>query len=927
MFLSFFTYRSFEASLRSTPIEPYRCGANIDGYLYNVSEIAANNKVYTYSDEDADYYMRLCDDLTHDQLPKGITIPFGVNGIRIDKNTKFVEPIAFHDTQTYDYDSSQNPKNGFIIKTSAQATNPYSKYKYFNVVFDFVNEPMATNDDVEPTIMTIPQGDALIISLYFITPLAIPTEVDPPPDPPLPPTCKYIYDSEKVYPYGINLNLYKMNYGAHGVPAHIDGDPDTLVLYQPCGFSNCPTDFNCSGYKSSAAWVCHRNGTWCEGFSNPRATFNRLYEDPDEGFRINYMQQDDNHLTVDFTCDFELQENEIWIEKAQLVDASTLKIRARTNEACMKPLIQPSPEQCAKTLMDAENYTVNVDLTKYNIKGGTKFDVTNAAWPLSHHHWIVTQPCGPLPCPGDICPDSTAATVWLCWDDVDGQVTCDDFGLYRKMVDIELYHGTTLSNGVAAKYEGTNSSATVRMICDWNLKAGEIKYRPEVFFNDEFNTEIAITAATRDVCIGEPPVPQPTPQPTSPPTPGWAPPTPSPTVSPKPKQDTSVQFDISNASHNIAFMIDQLLFVSDDVYIDWNDHTVSAKVVSSPFNPVICPPSMNCNGHHESDFWLCWSGNCYPMMDARKQGLKHRTRSEFDGAILSANGYYDTNLVLDISCDESRKKPMVHTIIEYDGTNKYTVSLNWAEACPDEGASEPIFPPKPKQPTPKPANKPYPIKNEEESLWYDYSKLKRVDMEMKVFKSFNSLGMQKVQLIFNPQEVENCPSDANCAGVEKSSCWKCWTNETGKFCMSYADTRYKTESMSDNRILYKGGYANSSVLFYPTCEENLSISDLVLSDFSIETEDYQLDLVGHSKMFCPGNKKPTSGGFIFFSVLVLIISLYFVGGVLFNFTVFGRLELPNAEFWSDVPKYTRNLLSIITCNKVRNDAASSYDAI
>lgn len=910
MFLLFYRFGAL-------PIEPYRCGANINGSLYNVSDIAAKNTVYTYEDEFANYYIRLCDDLTPDMVPSHAKMPFGVNGIRINKHSNFTESIAFHDTQTYDYHTSEDPNLGFVIKTSAQATDPESKYRYYEVVFDFTNEEME-NEDMW-NVMTYEDEDKLVVVVMYFTDKAVPKQVEPPPDPILPPTCKHIYDSQKVYPYGIDLNLYKLNYGAHGIPVQLDGDLDTLILYQPCSFSNCPTDFNCGKFVRSAAWVCKRDTMSCEGFSNPRVQFNMLYEDPDEGYRIVYQPQDDNQLIVDMTCNFELSEHEMWVQNAQLKNDSHLNIRLTSKDACMQPLIQPSPEQCRKNLTDSK-YTLDIDITKYNVEDGTVFNVTNSAWPQSQRHWIVSQPCGPLPCPGDICPDSTGATIWLCWDNIDGTVECDDFGLYRNLVDIEPFFGPSLSNGVALKYDGTNTSATIRMICDWQQEPNTIKYRPEIFFEDDERTVMSISATSRDVCVGKPPY-SPTPAPTTkPPAPAWTPLPPQPTKSPTPVLDTSRSYVGDNDTHVISFNIDELSFSSEDLLIDWNDHSIKASAYCKPFHRLSCPSGFQCFGKSTSDFWLCWDKKCYSMMDVENQGLDRSILSSMSGAHLSGYGYYDTKVEFDVKCDKNQKEPMVHTMIAYDNAHTYSITLNWANACPHD-IVEPVFPDPPISPTPQPA-KPHKIAIDNSNGYFDLSKVSAVQKQVRI----KGKGTELADFIFDPSHVNNCPQNANCNGVKEASSWKCWTNSTGKYCLAVSDIRYDVQ-IDKNSINYTGGYGGYSLKAAGICDKSVPDNSIILKEEMTEKDkEIKADVLG--RMFCQGYQKPVTGGIIVFTVLVLIVSAYFVFGVVFNFVSRGEVRLPHAEFWRLIRGYIRQGLSFITCNKLfKSDATSAYDAI
>ena len=909
-------------ALKDVPTEDYRCGFNYNGSKFDVSEISKLGKVFNFTDETKDYmyYVRLCDDIADDQYPEHAKYQFGVNGIRVNTQTNFTEPIAFHDTQTYDLAGS-SPDEGFIIQTSAQTSDPESKLPFIRLSFVFTPSDENSTDPVD--INFFEEGNSYIVAIVFATAYAKPQQAEIPPDPPLPPTCKNIYYSTQVYPYGIALNLADLNFGPHGFPITFDDDPNKIALYQPCGFSKCPTDFDCGEYKTASAWVCNKS-LKCEGFSTPKVEFDYLYEDPDEGFTFTYQPEDDNQIKVDAVCDFSLTKEEMTIESSRMENESSLKIRIHTGSACMQPLENSNPNQCKARLNDTIS-VLDVDLSVYTKEDGWKFNVSNSQWEESH--WVYLQPCGPLICPADSCPNSTGATIYLCNEKSDGSTVCYDYGMFRNQIDIDIFRNL-IEDGITWTYTGTSGrSAEVRVTCDWKLPEKTLEFQNRLSYTEEGN-KILLWASTRDVCIGQPPLPPQTPLPT--PKPEEWPPVPDPAPSGRPTGQKLPTVYVRNETHSIVFDMRKYVY-ERDAKITYIFKSQEARVSSSPFSPQACPNGYQCKGVDNADYWLCWQENCYPMMLGSTNGINYTTEGgTLNGVYVSTNGYFDTKLTLSISCSEDTMRMNngyidVNDEVSFDGDNGYTVYSEWSEVCPREGV-QPYFPTPvtPLTPTPSPNPEPIDVSYYDREYGFDFKdfdeKKRRKEIGEVLFQTSGN-SYENASLTFDPLGKIECPSGAECKGVEYSSAWKCWDDviTKNKDCVSLADARYAPKSVSQNKIVYSSGYNGYSLELDLYCNPDEGSDSYSLSSVARENKsNLTVWLTAYSAAFCKGRGlgvKPTSGGAIFLLILLIVTITYLVCGVFANFLKIGKFALPNASFWKEFANCVVAGYYGITCRK------------
>ena len=922
--------------LGDAPVEYYHCGVNWNGTVYNVSAISDLHLTYTFRDKtnDYEYFVSLCDDLQAGVYPIGVDPQFGVNGIRMNVDTNFYEPIAFHDTQSYDLVDDSDPEGGFVIRTTAQATDPESPYKYYYLTFVFIPGNQAS---VRPIFnYTFEDSEILNIALEFVTSFAKPTKGPIPEPTPLPPTCKYFIDHERVHPFAINLNLGDLAHGPHGYAVTFDNDKDTIALYQPCGYSSCPIDFDCGNYTRASAWVCNRSMK-CEGFSLPTVDFQLLHEDPDEGFHVVYQGLDDNALAVDTLCDFELRSGLIYVDNAKLLNESALRIRMHTNQACFEAYESEIPDTCQAELDDG-THQLSIDLTEYNQENGWRFPVENEKFVFPH--WVDVQPCGALTCPGDDCGGSTGATVWLCENQTDGFVKCIDYGLYRKPITVESFM-TTLDRGLSINYVGNNErSSHIRLQCNWTGQENHITWHDNLDYTS--GGAISLYAYSRDVCVGPAPSPAPTaaptPAPTTGPTPAptpeptpstWAPPTPSPTKTPQPIGQRTSTLYLENETHSITVDLSGFSF-ANQVQITYQNNKYDAYLHTRPFVSQTPPSGYTAMGLQKADTWLCWDGNCWPVMDGPTYGVYYDpTNGELSGIAITAYSYYDTIFESIIKCDQTESEPSSTNIVSFNGDNTYTFTSNWNGVCPAKHI-QPTWPDPPTTPTPSPASQPYPIQYSDDDYYFDFATLgsSNVDMTYQLDKT-----VEVGTFMFDPDGVISCPSGAECKGVEKATAWKCWVDAitSKQNCIAVADVRYPPEQITASKVVYAGGYSTYQLEMKLNCKSDHAATNYTIDNTATESSSQYLTVNLYSQAFCPGRgltRNGVTGGAVFVFIIGVIIILYCVIGLTYNFLSYGKFEFPNSNLWQELGSSIATAFNFITCRRRVIDVRSEkYDAI
>lgn len=594
------------------PMEEYACGANINGYSYNASEMAEKVGILKFSDEDRkfDIYLRMCGDLEQENLPEGVRPQFGASGMIVSRETGEYEPFDFHYAHSYSIPNAY--EDGFFMYSHTESYKKIAAHQLYYMVFDVRCEE--ESDDVNPiSYQVTPFDDSLAIIVTFRNKYGCPKQDDVPPEPE-DYSCSMNYSSKFVYPFGVSVDLNKLNSGPRGFPIPID--ENRFALLKTCGMGKCPPGAVCNQEKAGV-WVCTKNG--CEAFGNLPTI---KYDNPYEYITAVYDDIESKAVSLKLACDFSLSDGMTDIIGKKINYDTEFMIFARTNLLCAKLMEQISPLSCQATLKDKIGNTIDIDLTKYNFDNGYRF---NASIPYlsmdPKYTYIQYQPCAPTTCAGDVCK-TTGATVWLCQiDKEDGYSICKDYGIYSNSVSISAYSPSDLKRGIILEYKGSSHSSIVKLMCNETVPSNTLVFDETVSVNNE--NEILISAFSSDFCIASP-TPKPTPKPTSTPVPTSTPiptpslPIPTPYIIPTPAPGTIPDLSFHNEDYN--FDMNEISIRKTDISLDVSNNDEIQNVAIFFENGIKgCPKGYECVDTQEASVYKCWENvkKCFAIADVR----------------------------------------------------------------------------------------------------------------------------------------------------------------------------------------------------------------------------------------------------------------------------------------------------------------------
>ena len=895
----------------ASPVQPFSCGANIDAHLYDATEMKHRQKPIKITDSagEFDYYIQFCGDLDGSSLNFSFQHQFGATGIRVKRGTNESESIGWHDSQGYQLFDLANPNNGFMITSSCQSFGRLSYHKWFYI--SQILKCKRDSENVQPVSTSIYDGfdEMVVISVTYENKWGCGTDADEPPAQPKY-NCNKTYPSHLVYPMGIEIELNELNMEPFGFPVPIDNDRFALV--KTCGYSTCPYEMECNAERAGI-WVCERPNR-CRAFGELPGEIGLLYDDPDEGLKTTYELSANEHTEMSISCDFGLQIEKAYVTGVKLKQDLELDLVIKSENACSKELGGGQVRSCQATLTDPSSRELSVDLTQFNKESGWRFNVSIASWGLkANETWIQWQPCGPLTCPGDLCPDSTGASVWLCRLEPDGDTFCQDYGLFSNSVAISPFNYIDLRQGVSLNYDGTgHRDSHIRIKCDESLPPKTIVISESVGVMT--GDALSIFGYSADVCVDEPsPLPTGTyaPTPTQAPTPTigvWSPPHPTvvqPTPTPPPLVSRIAY--VRNTTHSSRIDLSKYYSGNPDMMVTDGYNTGPFHAYISPFDKRKCPRGYDCEVMEKADGWNCWDSMCwpaiisdYPMKVSKLPG----DVSVLHGLSITFQGVYESTTTLNLQCGGIPAID-IDSVAKYQDRDMFTLSGTVLSVCPKEEITPPIPTPLP-DPTPAPGPIPSMVyEDKKRHLRYDLAAL-RGTLTQDLAVEGNSTR-QSVTMHLSFTGPITCPG--SCEGPDTAFAFKCWDTYGTQKCFAVGDPRYGLALNSTNAV-FQGGHGGFSTDFTLACDSRTHVDET-----ATEPTPRTLSLTIYDPMFCfPGDGNKMSGGSIFLLFLLTLFTCYISFGIIATFVIHDTIQFPNANFWSAI------LASIAYIFRRRQDA-------
>ena len=143
----------FISTIFSLPIERYTCGANINGNLFNITELANNrpNGFDVIREPNRDiYYFKMCGSLKNDDLPPLAPDATDISVMRCNRSSH--ECASAIPLQSFDWQllNPYNPDDGVIYYASGEPFIDPEDKQYYTIDFEikFKCDPNSKSTDI-----------------------------------------------------------------------------------------------------------------------------------------------------------------------------------------------------------------------------------------------------------------------------------------------------------------------------------------------------------------------------------------------------------------------------------------------------------------------------------------------------------------------------------------------------------------------------------------------------------------------------------------------------------------------------------------------------------------------------------------------------------------------------------------------------------
>ena len=952
-----------EALKASYPISRGFCYANLDGYQYDFRPMS--NTLFTYHapNEIYTYYMRLCRELSDDdiKIASGTTFDFSdVFVARCDSDNTTCKALITENAFDWRYLNANKKSEGVEYFAIGEPFRPDSKEHYYSFDIEFEVSCDHTDNDPSPNprfiFDNIDTTETLLRVIFSNTYGCGETVDEPTPTPhPFAPKCDYTDRYDDLTDYGVDIHLQDMNGGPGGVRAHgisFDGGASNSVLFfQPCERMECPNGYQCEDTQNySSAWICNdQNNHICEslGLIDPRGesfispAFDHLFD----GINLTYSHPDqDKAVTFILKCDQQLPTNHFLFGDSIVKEGSTYQLEIRSKNSCPTLLPDPTPQPDDRCVFNRTQYeqqsTIFLNLTahdKHDMKGwSTKVTLSGT----SRTGTLYYEPCDNAVCPPDAyCEGDEDATVFLCQTDSDNEESCVGYGLLENRISMSFKSFYDVTEGILVGYHGDfERTAEVTWLCDSTMDDNVIRLPSDVKLG---SNSIMFDVYAKAACGSGNPTPRPPYHPPRPTPPSEPTPTPQPSVNP-----TDVY--VINETH---YLLTPLQTYNQGVFRGnltlMGPHPLEGKVYAEfhPWDMVPCPSGWECSaGHKEANFWVCWIEDdgtkyCHATGDVRiLNEMYPRTESNPDyGVELHFGGVWGLDTYFDIECDPYEDNYSIPfdmtTVLRYvpGGLGKkgpyFITYLDSGAVCPRKFVAPPTPYPTPYI-TPEPG---YTPTFHYDSITDKNHKYISIDLDVDLpeyYEEIITIGLfpnyQRNLFKYYPVNKGPAPSGYTILDSDpnkKANVWRCFNSSNGhSYCHSAGDADVKLEYTlidEDNLLAgvslnYEGGYGQWETHVQLICNESVPLNRLDFDDVGTFIPSTKSPIIfAHTKMACPVDSPYTpyvppgeerdgiTGGAIFLIIVVGIAVLYISIGMFVSFIKDGLIEIPNHDFWED----------------------------
>jgi len=952
---------AFLSFSHSVQIQRYLCAVNYDGQLYNLSSYYTEADSFEDSEGNWTYFYHPCRALTKDDLPAGSSVPIiGANFMRVDKLNNW-EYLAY----TTDFNWDLLTIGGIVYSSDGQLYQTKDTYKHADIDMKFFCDPDETELNPRGRIRTQEYEEGRIqvtMEIQSAAGCSVATP-SPTPSPAFIQQCNFVSRWDLDEDLGIDSHLGILDGNTWGTRKVVSVLNQSMVLFwKPCGQMQCPLEFTCqSDEQTSSAYLCPLDPKVgdCQSFGLAQSNVNpiSLYgADERSGLKIT-LSGHDHQVIMHMTSALPTvpEGYELINEEAKIEENETLILTSSCHEADIVPIPDPpGSDKCAVTETIGSD-TISLNLTTYNT--GEDGYVKDIDIGYGQKATLFYQPCAAIRCPLNYsCKGEDDSTIYLCYNDTH---ICRSFGLYANDINYTKVSPTDLSQGIYAFYFSDFSKGMVRYECNQSLGDNEIYVENSAQVHGAL---LNMTVSAKAACINSP---HPTPTP-------WHMPTPKPYPSPAPtpmKSPNPLNI-IYNDTHYIVLNLNELKQTKFEstTYIASKDGTTSVHFEYMPFQQFECPDAYgDCpEGKNTANGYVCFTTEdahkvCYPYADIYYDATLTQIGNDLDqGADLTYNSQYDTDLSISISCSETEDFNVLsiydHEPLSY-GAGRVgeviSVSGSARNVCPMKFAN--AFYPKTPSPTPEPSPIP------DSYYYYRTPVIDNLFMEinLKNLKATSQdivLGSKhiyrKAKILFDPDQPRTCQDGYTCLGGGQTNIWKCFTDENGtKACYGIGDSRqgmafhFNGDFVDGVVAEIKGGYSNYVTTIHILCNESVPANTIDFGDIGAERTNFKrITLYGHSSDICPKQQGTTplpsevptrsyhphpssgtpigpgmgavTGGSVFLLILLLGFGIYFFGGLIISFLKNGQFSVPNSDFWLNFTTYVATgAVFVFTCGK------------
>ena len=260
-----FSFLALSLCAGNLPMSWEQCAVTIGEYRWDLAKAGLLNKIFTYSIDGIDFYVKVCEEIKEHEAPDYTNITMiGANALKCNKTARRCIPFASIWDFQWTLKSAGNPELGVVWESDGIPYRISSvEWEDWEMEFEFACNRESTSFDPEYIYDSTKGDPRLVIKFSNRFGCGEKTSPTPSPTPEFNPDTDVLFREPTMPTYAVAMDMKDVDGGRFGIHSPViydleNNDIRFLILNPTRRMYDCPFGARCDDLdgNGTSAWVC-----------------------------------------------------------------------------------------------------------------------------------------------------------------------------------------------------------------------------------------------------------------------------------------------------------------------------------------------------------------------------------------------------------------------------------------------------------------------------------------------------------------------------------------------------------------------------------------------------------------------------------------------------------------------------------------------